>query len=287
MTTKALGHLLNVLSVVIVSLPFLYFNYLASDPNPQTGFYCNDETIALPYKNDTVSFHTALTFGLSAPLLIVIAVEMIVLPILRKKNSIIELESETLKIVIGYLFGAAASVSLVGIAKFTIGRLRPHFLDVCKPDFGQIECGTFARPNYITEYTCLGNEVLFPNKDERGFALNRARDSFYSGHTSMAFQAATFVVLYLHARFVLNLKKPRNVIILVPTIQLAFTSLAFWLALTRVKDHMHHPGDVIAGALIGTGIQIFNVFYNLRLFQEQDTKEEWMEKRPLLSKNYV
>ena len=72
----------------------------------------------------------------------------------------------------------------------------------------------------------------------------------------MAFQTATFVVLYLHARLVLNLKKPRNVIILVPTIQLAFTSLAFWLALTRVKDHMHHPGDVIAGALIGTGIQV-------------------------------
>ena len=80
------------------------------------------------------------------------------------ENSIIELESETLKIVIGYLFGAAASVSLVGIAKFTIGRLRPHFLDVCKPDFDQIECGTFQRPNYITEYTCLGNEVLFPTK---------------------------------------------------------------------------------------------------------------------------
>ena len=72
----------------------------------------------------------------------------------------------------------------------------------------------------------------------------------------MAFQTATFVVLYLHARLVLNLKKPRNVIICVPTIQLAFTSLAFWLALTRVKDHMHHPGDVIAGALIGTGIQV-------------------------------
>ena len=174
--------------MVIVSLPFLYYNYLAGGgEDPKPGFYCNDETIALPYKNDTVSFHTALTFGLSAPLLTVIAVEMIVLPILRKsnlfcllsityhhnirpdffifvENSIIELESETLKIVIGYLFGAAASVSLVGIAKFTIGRLRPHFLDVCKPDFDQIECGTFQRPNYITEYTCLGNEVLFPTK---------------------------------------------------------------------------------------------------------------------------
>ena len=74
------------------------------------------------------------------------------------------LESETVGIIIGYLFGAAASVSLVGIAKSTIGRLRPHFLDVCKPDFSQIECGTFQRPNYITEYHCFGNEELFPSK---------------------------------------------------------------------------------------------------------------------------
>ena len=47
-----------------------------------------------------------------------------------------------------------------------------------------------------------------------------------------------------------------NFVLTVPAMQLAFISLAFWLALTRVKDHMHHPGDVIAGALIGTGIQV-------------------------------
>ena len=63
-------------------------------------------------------------------------------------------ESETFKIVIGYLFGAAASVSLVGIAKFTIGRLRPHFLDVCQPDFSQIDCGTADHPIFVTEYHC-------------------------------------------------------------------------------------------------------------------------------------
>ena len=38
--------------------------------------------------------------------------------------------------------------------------------------------------------------------------------------------------------------------------QLACIASAFWVALTRVKDHMHHPGDVIAGALIGTLIQV-------------------------------
>ena len=53
--------------------------------------------------------------------------------------------------------------------------------------------------------------ILF--QDERDFALRRARDSFYSGHTSFAFQAATFLVLYLHARLVLSFKKPRNITI--------------------------------------------------------------------------
>ena len=40
--------------------------------------------------------------------------------------------------------------------------------------------------------------------------------------------------------------------------QLACFASAFWVALTRVKDHMHHPGDVIAGALIGTLLQVSN-----------------------------
>ena len=38
--------------------------------------------------------------------------------------------------------------------------------------------------------------------------------------------------------------------------QLACIASAFWVALTRVKDHMHHPGDVIAGAIVGTLIQV-------------------------------
>ena len=43
---------------------------------------------------------------------------------------------------------------------------------------------------------------------------------------------------------------------LVPSMQLACIASAFWVALTRVKDHMHHPGDVIAGAIVGALIQV-------------------------------
>ena len=53
-----------------------------------------------------------------------------------------------------------------------------------------------------------------------------------------------------------NIQKLLNNSISVPVVQITAVALAFWVALTRVKDHMHHPGDVIGGALIGTGIQV-------------------------------
>ena len=50
--------------------------------------------------------------------------------------------------------------------------------------------------------------------------------------------------------------------------QLACIAFAFWVALTRVKDHMHHPGDVIAGAIVGTLIQVSKQ----RMLRERLTK---------------
>ena len=43
------------------------------------------------------------------------------------------------------------------MAKFTMGRLRPHFFDVCNLDMTSINCGTENQPIYVTDYKCLGN----------------------------------------------------------------------------------------------------------------------------------
>lgn len=53
-----------------------------------------------------------------------------------------------------FLFGCAVSQSFTDIAKVSVGRMRPHFLDVCKPDFSTIDCSL----GYITNYTCTGEE---------------------------------------------------------------------------------------------------------------------------------
>lgn len=53
-----------------------------------------------------------------------------------------------------FLFGCAVSQSVTDIAKVSVGRMRPHFLDVCRPDFSVINCSA----GYITNYVCTGDD---------------------------------------------------------------------------------------------------------------------------------
>lgn len=53
-----------------------------------------------------------------------------------------------------FLFGCAISQSVTDIAKVSVGRMRPHFIDVCRPDFSKINCSK----GYITDYVCMGDD---------------------------------------------------------------------------------------------------------------------------------
>lgn len=98
--------------------------------------------------------------------------------------------------IIVWLFGAISSELLTDISKFTAGRLRPHFIDVCKPKIrmGQsnpgvdleVYCQDSAhRLEYITDYYCDGNPK----------ALRDTRLSFMSGHSSYSAYSAAFAVV--------------------------------------------------------------------------------------------
>lgn len=73
---------------------------------------------------------------------------------LRSKSSFGSYVARIYKAVGTFLFGAAMSQSLTDIAKYSIGRLRPHFLDVCKPDWSKINCST---GQYIEDFVCTGD----------------------------------------------------------------------------------------------------------------------------------
>ena len=56
-----------------------------------------------------------------------------------------------------FLTGILITLVITDIGKLVVGRLRPHFLDACNPDFSSINC-TDQRGYqvYVTEYECRG-----------------------------------------------------------------------------------------------------------------------------------
>ena len=87
------------------------------------------------------------------------------------------------------------------------------------------------------------------------------KKSFMSGHASLSFYCASFLVVYLQARLT-NFPPRSNSIALVragyrtlkilrPFVQFGLVNLAFWISLTRISDYFHHPLDVLAGSVAG------------------------------------
>ena len=54
----------------------------------------------------------------------------------------------------------AVTQCLTDVTKYWVGRLRPHFIAVCNPDFSLIKCGTDTSPIYVTDYVCRGNGLV-------------------------------------------------------------------------------------------------------------------------------
>lgn len=86
--------------------------------------------------------------------------------------------------ILWFLFGAACSQLTTDIGKYTIGRLRPHFLSVCDP---QIDCNDDRyKTIYIEDFECHGRE-------EEKFKDTRL--SFPSGHSSLSFYCMVYLAV--------------------------------------------------------------------------------------------
>ena len=58
-----------------------------------------------------------------------------------------------------FLLGAACQQTIVNIGKYSIGRLRPHFFDVCKPDYSQFNCtDKYGNYLFITDDVCTSTD---------------------------------------------------------------------------------------------------------------------------------
>ncbi|XP_061894425.1 phospholipid phosphatase 3-like [Entelurus aequoreus] len=217
----------------------------------QRGFYCGDPDLEYPYKNSTVPSSVLTAVGLTLPAVSIVIGESYRIHQLHEgtKSFVGNPYVAALYKQIGvFIFGCAVSQSFTDIAKVSVGRMRPHFLDVCKPDFSAINCSL----GYITEYTCSGKDS----------DVQEARKSFFSGHASFSMYAMLYLALYLQSRFTW-----RGARLLRPLLQFTLLMMAFYTGLSRVSDHKHHPTDVLAGFVQGALVACCIVFYVSDLFK--------------------
>ncbi|XP_068562854.1 phospholipid phosphatase 1 isoform X2 [Cebidichthys violaceus] len=234
--------LLDAACLILAGLPFVILNVLHSPFH--RGFFCNDDSIKYPLKEDTISYQ--LLGGVMIPVTILTMIFgeclSVYLKRIKSKSSFGCYISCVYKAIGTFLFGAAMSQSLTDIAKYSIGRLRPHFLDVCRPDWQLINC---SLGEYVEDFTCSGNAKM----------VNEGRLSFYSGHSSFSMYCMLFLALYLQARLQVEWAR-----LLRPTIQFFLIAASVFTGLSRVSDYKHHWSDVLTGLLQGALMALLVVF---------------------------
>lgn len=213
------------------------------------GFYCDDESLMHPHKPDTVPTWVVSFIGIALPVVLIIVIEGVHLSVFKRgcTNAIHNKPYiKTLyRTISAFLFGCAVTQLTTDIAKYSIGRLRPHYITLCKPKVEVIaNCSSLT--GYIEADVCTST-----NTDD----LIEARLSFPSGHTSFAFYCMLYLVVYLQLKF-----RWRKCWLVRPLIQLGIFVMAYYTALSRISDYMHHWSDVLGGAVLGAVVCFFVIY---------------------------
>ncbi|XP_063334377.1 phospholipid phosphatase 1 isoform X1 [Pelmatolapia mariae] len=244
--------LLDIVCLVLGGLPLAAFNLGKIRPY-QRGFFCTDDSIKYPFHSSTITSTVLYTVGFALPISCMIVGECLLVHLnrIKSKSSFGSYVACIYKAIGTFVFGAAMSQSLTDIAKYSIGRLRPHFLYVCGPDWKLINC---SAGTYIEDFTCTGDAKQ----------VNEARLSFYSGHSSFSMYCMLFLALYLQARLQADWAR-----LLRPTIQFFLIAASVYTGLSRVSDYKHHWSDVLTGLIQGALMALLVVFFVSDFFKPQ------------------
>ncbi|KHJ96787.1 hypothetical protein OESDEN_03243 [Oesophagostomum dentatum] len=106
------------------------------------GFFCDDQSIQYVYRSDTVTPTELFLYAFLVIAVTIIATEYyrakkirrIPIPQYRLGNTSVHYIIVRVMTYIGYsMIGLVCVFVLTNVTKSCVGRLRPHFLDVCKP----------------------------------------------------------------------------------------------------------------------------------------------------------
>ncbi|CAG2174414.1 unnamed protein product, partial [Oppiella nova] len=155
-----------------------------------------------------------------------------------------------------FVFGALISQLTTDIAKYSIGRLRPHFIDVCQPqtrDGHQFSlrsaCPSGFEFIYYTDYECTSTT----------YNAHRIRDahlSFMSGHSSFAAYCLVYLVIYLQLRL-----RWSALGFIRPLYQAILIYIVIYTGFSRISDYKHHWSDVLIGLIQGTVVAILTTAF--------------------------
>ncbi|KAF9764321.1 Lipid phosphate phosphatase 2 [Nosema granulosis] len=134
--------------------------------------------------------------------------------------------------------------AIVENLKNIVGRLRPDFIDRCKP----------------IEGVCSGKLGM----------VNEGRKSFPSGHTATSTAGFLFLIIFLHIYYTRRPENGSKILKLLIILMLAIVPVS--VGLSRFYDNRHFLSDIFSGGLIATGSTFFLYkFYGYRLLKTNST----------------
>lgn len=142
---------------------------------------------------------------------------------------------------------------ITSVSKTIVGRKRPDFLDRCIPNYSLLPNTT----TFFDSRVCTGS---LSN-------IKYGSTSFPSGHSSLSWSSTVFVFLYLF--------EVSDVIssLSISLIQAGLISVSLFMALSRVRDNVHHLSDILAGGIFGSVTSAFFYYYYQTLDRKKEKKE--------------
>ncbi|CAH8552693.1 unnamed protein product [Schistosoma turkestanicum] len=206
------------------------------------GYFTQDESIKKPFKPNTVSPIVLYVVSSLLILFTIVVGEIIVgAKSLKKTHHYIPLVLYPIyDSLIVAAFGYFATIGLTDVGKVSFGRLRPNFLDACKPTNLQT-----TALGFVDKFTCSSD------------TSNGLRKSFPSGHTSISIYTAMFLCLYIQLRFSRSRVYPGVRI----CFQMIYIALGLVVSYSRILDHKHHWSDVLGGGLLGFFVALSTLYY--------------------------
>jgi phosphatidate phosphatase len=242
----------TVIDVIVIIIIFIAFILVYALVDPKILYFtCDQSDIFMPLKPDTVPFWAVPIYSVLGPLIFIILVEILNSKLFpgqpNKRNLSLRSRGRQLLICAGhsislFVLGIAITLLLTEIGKRWVGRLRPHFIAVCNPDFSKVNCISSAGSGNI--YNAIDTGGSFCRGDEKD--VKEARLSFPSGHSSFSWYCMVFLIVYLEARLILTRFR-----FMKPLIQMVAFIAAFVTMLSRVSDYHHRGSDVIGGTVLG------------------------------------